>query len=311
MADLDLDGDLDIYVTNDTVENFLYENHGDRLEDVSLISGSSVSEKGVAEGSMGVGVLDYNQDGVPDLWVVNYENESTALYENLGQLRFRHVSQRAGVTGAGAGLFVGWGTCCFDIDLNGFDDIFVSNGHVIRYPVNAPVEQLPVLLENLSGVRFRNVASEAGSYMTEVHKGRGAAISDLDNDGAVDLIVSNNNQPVRVLRNMTKRKGQWLALELSGTVSSRDAVGAIVTLVSGEFRQVRQWRGGGSYASTNSRRMFFGIPADRPPDRLEVRWPSGNVQVIERPQVDQVLTLTEVTGDQTGVRLNNDPGLNL
>lgn len=299
MADLDLDGDLDIYVTNDTVENFLYENQGDHLDDVSLISGSSVSEQGVPEGSMGVGVFDYNRDGMPDVWVVNYENESASLYENLGKLSFRHVSERAGV--AGAGLYVGWGTCCFDIDLNGYDDIFVSNGHVIRYPVNAPVEQLPVLLENLSGARFRNVAATAGSYMAEVHKGRGAAISDLDNDGAVDLIVSNNNQPVRLLRNRTKRKGQWLEIELSGTQSSRDAVGAIVTLVSGNVRQVKQFLGGGSYGSTNSRRIFFGIPADTELDSVEVRWPSGNVQLIERPELNQVLRLTEVPGSKTGV----------
>jgi len=299
MADLDLDGDLDIYVTNDTVENFLYENQGDHLDDVSLISGSSVSEQGVAEGSMGVGVFDYNLDGSPDVWVVNYENESASLYENIGKLSFRHVSDRAGVTGAG--LFVGWGTCCFDIDLNGFDDIFVSNGHVIRYPINAPVEQLPILLENLSGVRFRNVATAAGSYMTEVHKGRGAAISDLDNDGAVDLIVSNNNQPVRLLRNRTKRKGRWLEIELSGTTSSRDAVGAIVTLVSGHVRQVKQVVGGGSYASTNSRRIFFGIPADTALESVEVRWPSGNVQFIERPEVDQILRLIEVPSNHTRI----------
>jgi enediyne biosynthesis protein E4 len=293
IADLDLDSDLDIYVTNDTVENFLYENMGDRYEDVSLMSGSSVSEKGVPEGSMGVDMLDYNRDGAPDLWVVNYENESAALYENLGHLRYRHVSQRTGVTGAGAGLFVGWGTCCFDCDMNGFDDIFVSNGHVIRYPVNSPVEQLPLLLANINGERFENVAAKAGSYMTSVHKGRGAAMGDLDNDGAIDLVVSNNNQPVSLLRNTTKQAGQWLAVELSGRKASRDPVGAIVTLDSGDFRQVKQWRSGGSYASTNSRKIFFGIPVGLRPDRIEIRWPSGTVQVVDSPVPNHVLHVVE------------------
>jgi enediyne biosynthesis protein E4 len=302
LADLDLDGDLDIYVANDTVENFLYENVGGRLNDVSLLSGSSLSERGVPDGSMGVDLFDYNRDGLPDIWVVNYERESAALYENLGRLMFRHTSQPVGITAVG-GLYVGWGTCCFDINRNGHEDIFISNGHVIRYPKNAPLLQRPLLLENLQGVRFRNVAPMAGEYMTSSHMGRGAAISDLNNSGAVDLIVSHTNEPVRVLSNETPPEGGWLAVDLIGTISPRDAVGAIVTLIArGGERQVRQWRGGGSYASTNSRRLYFGLGEAREIEKIEIRWPSGVRQDIDAPAPNQLLQVIEKRSARLGGR---------
>lgn len=293
LADLDLDTDLDVYVTNDTVENFLYQNEQGRLQDMSLLSGASVSDRGVPEGSMGVGLLDFNLDSLPDLWVVNYENEMAALYENLGQLRFRHVSERTEIHNASGRMFVGWGTCCFDVDLNGLEDIFVSNGHVIRYPINSPVEQLPLLLENVDAKRFRNVADTAGTYLSSPHKGRGAAVSDLNNDGRSDLIVSHNGQPVSILRNDTPPAGHWLTLDLYGTVSSRDAIGTLVTLVVGESRQTRQWLGGGSYASTSSRRMSFGVPKDHGDVILEIRWPSGILQTVPVSAIDQHLQIVE------------------
>lgn len=292
LADLDLDGDLDVYVTNDTVENFLYENDGGRLQDVSLLSGSSLSERGVPDGSMGVDLFDYNRDGLPDIWVVNYEQESAALYQNVGQLRFRHVSQPVGITAVG-GLYVGWGTCCFDIDQDGHEDIFVSNGHVVRYPTNAPLRQQPLLLKNLGGTRFQNVAGTAGDFMASPHMGRGAAISDLDNNGTADLIVSLTNEPVRVLSNETPPAGEWLAVELIGTRSPRDAVGAAVTLIADGERQVRHWRGGGSYASTSSRRLFFGLGGASEIEKIEIRWPSGVRQEIDSPAANRVLQVIE------------------
>ena len=145
LCDLDVDGDNDIYVTNDTVPNFLYENDGHGvMQDKSLESGSSLSDRGVPDGSMGVDVCDFNHDGLPEVWVVNYERESSALYQNSGSMVFRHVSQRTGITAVG-GLFVGWGTNCQDFDLDGDEDMFVSNGHVIRYPTNARLKQKPLL----------------------------------------------------------------------------------------------------------------------------------------------------------------------
>lgn len=292
-ADLDGDRDIDVYVTNDTVENFLYENDGGKFRDVSLFSGSSVSERGVPEGSMGVDAFDYNRDGRLDLWVVNYENESASLYENAGSLQYRHVSQRTGVTAAGGGLFVGWGTCPFDVDLDGFEDVFISNGHVIRYPVNAPVLQKPLLLKNQGGARFRNVAPQAGSYTTSDHPGRGSAVSDLNNDGLLDLIVSNNNQPVAMLENTTSSNGQWIKLALCGTSSSRSPIGTTVVMDCGRWRQIRHVKGGGSYATSNSALLHFGISAGDAITALHIQWPSGKTQLMKNPSINRINRIIE------------------
>lgn len=293
IADLDLDGDLEIYVTNDTVPNFLYRNNGDgTFTDYSLFSGTSLSDRAVPDGSMGVDLYDHNLDGLPDLWVVNYESESAALYQNEGNLHFRHVSQPMGINAVGS-LFVGWGTCCFDVERDGDEDMFVSNGHVIRHPVNAPLRQTPLLFRNHPGGAFVNVAPAVAGYMSEPHMGRGAAAADFDNDGDVDLAVSHTNEPAAVLSNETEPEGGWLAVNLIGTTSPRDAVGAVVRVITptGEF--VRHWKGGGSYASTNSRRLFFGLGAAEQIEAIKITWPSGIEQTVESPKTNTLIQVVE------------------
>lgn len=281
ICDLDGDFDNDIYVTNDTVSNFLYENDGTGvLQDVSLASGASLSSLGVPDGSMGVDVCDFNADAQPDLWVVNYERESNALYQNAGRLAFRHVSQRMGLNAVG-GLFVGWGTCCEDFDGDGDEDIFVSNGHVIRYPQNAPLNQQPLLLQNESGKRLVNVTESGGSWFRRQHMGRGAVAADLDSDGDVDLAVSATRQPAALLENQTVRsRSRWLSVILAGTETGREPVGAAVILKT-DLLQSGFLRGGGSYGSTVSNRLMFALPDDLDDAVLEIRWPDGVVQVIE------------------------------
>lgn len=293
LVDLDADGDLDIYVTNDTVGNHLYRNDGTgMLEDVSLISGSSLSDRGLPDGSMGVDVFDYNRDGLPDLWVVNYENESAALYRNEGELLFRHVSVPAGVTAVGS-MYVGWGTSCFDFDRDGDEDIYVSNGHVIRYPVNAPLRQLPLLFENLDGERFRSVKGGVGDYFDQQHMGRGAVVGDFDRDGDLDIVNSHMNEPATLLANETPPEGNWVALNLVGTLSPRDPIGAEIRLKSPAGDQVRYWKGGGSYASTCTREVTFGLGANEGPVTVEIRWPHGERQTISNLNVGQIHTLVE------------------
>jgi hypothetical protein len=297
LADLDLDGDLEIYVTNDTVPSFLYRNDGDgTFTDRSLMSGASLGDHAVPNGSMGVDLFDHNLDGLPDIWVVNYETESSALYQNDGDLFFKHVSQPMGINRVGQ-LFVGWGTCCFDVDCDGDEDMFVSNGHVIRYPVNAPLRQTPLLFRNQARNNpdeiFENVAPAIEGYMSEPHMGRGAVASDLDQDGDVDLAISHTNEPVAVVANETAANGNWLEVELFGTVSPRDAVGAVVRVTTAERDFIRHWKGGGSYASSNSRVLHFGLGEAQDVQSLEITWPSGVKQIVEAPQINRLLQVVE------------------
>ena len=294
MADVDLDGHLDIYVANDTVANFLYRNKGDgHLEDASIRSGTSLSDSGTPDGSMGVDAGDYNLDGQPDLWVSNYERESFALYRNEGNFFFQHVSRSTQVTAVG-GLAVGWGTVFIDFDRDGDEDVFVSNGHVIRYPKNAPIRQPPLLFQNDSGKQFQNVAPVAGQYMRTPHMGRGVAAGDLDNDGDQDLAVSMVNEPMAVLSNESGTNNA-MVIRLIGIQSSRDAVGALirVQVAPDQPQMIRLVKSGGSYASSSDPRQFFGLGQATSVVAVEICWPSGIIQSLENVNIEETLTLRE------------------
>ena len=293
IADLDGDRHSDIYVANDTVPNFLYRNNGrGEFQEVGMPSGTALNDVGGADGSMGVAVGDFDVDGLPDIWVANYERESFALYRNEGKCLFRHVSRSVGVTAVGA-LFVGFGTVFFDADRDGDEDLFVANGHVIRYPENAPLRQEPVLFENLAGKRLENAASSAGPYLAAQHRGRGVAQCDFDDDGRIDLVVTHISEPHALLKNETESPGNWIRLRLIGTRSGRDAVGAQLTLVTSAGRQVRQIVGGGSYLSHSDLRPFWGIPVDADLQQIIIQWPSGTVQTLTGIAPNQTLTIIE------------------
>jgi hypothetical protein len=294
MADLDVDGDNDVYVTNDTVANFLYENdQNQKLTDVSLASGASLSGNGRPDGSMGVDACDFNLDGIADLWVVNYEREINALYQGSGAMAFRHVSQRVGLSAIG-GMYVGWGTTCQDFDLDGDEDIFVSNGHVIRYPENAPLRQTPLLLNNLNGGRFENVAATGGTWMTDSHMGRGACAADWDRDGDMDLAVSCTGETSGVLDNRSERKGNWLGLRLIGIDSSRDPVGATITLKSSR-PQTRYVKSGGSYGGSPPDYVIFGMPDAPDAVVVEILWPSGKTMSVRVNRLNQYYVIREAS----------------
>ena len=292
MADLDLDGDLDIYVTNDTVANFFWRNRGDgTFDEVATLSGVGFDNSGNADGSMGIDMGDYNLDGLPDLFVTNFQNEQFALYRNLGNALFQHVSSSSGMLSFQS-VYVGWGTAFVDADNDGDEDLFIANGHVQRYPVESPIAQWPLALENING-RFAKVNQSLGKYFTSPHKGRGIAAGDLDNDGDLDLVYSHINQNCSILINETDNQNQFLALRLIGTRVNRSAVGARVTLTTDRGKQTRQIKGGTSFASSNDPRLYFGIPASSGTIRLEIHWPDGQTQVIEKPDTNRLLTIVQ------------------
>ncbi len=275
LIDIDQDQDLDVYVANDTDDNFLYLNDGHgRLSEVGMISGTAVDDKASPNGSMGVSALDYNGDGLPDLWVANYEDETFALYQNMGEAQFTHSSTRAGIGAIGT-LFVGFGTVCGDFDADGDEDIAVANGHVIHHPINAPVRQEPLLLTNEQKKQFSRVSFPANSYFSTPHKGRGLAQGDLDNDGDLDLVFANSNEPAAIQQNKTPTSGKWLKIRLVGTASPRDGTGARIILRTSKSELLRHAFGGGSYLSASDRAVHFGYGSDETPESVTVYWPSG------------------------------------
>jgi len=302
VGDIDLDTDLDIYVGNDTVPNFLYRNQGNRFEDAGLMSGASVSDRGTADGSMGVDLGDFNLDGLPDLWVANYESEGFAMYRNEGDCFFQPVSTTLGIN-AISGLYVGWGTAFLDADLDGDLDIFVSNGHVIRHPLTAPLRQLPLTLESRDGERFGNVSEQAGHYTSTPHMGRGLAISDLDHDGDPDLIVSHTNEPAAVLENRSISQGKWIGFRLIGTTSARDAHGTIVRATLTKHPElVVQVKSGSSYASSHDLTQIIGLGITDDVSNVSVQWPSGIVTSLHKPSSGIVHPIIEHASDSVNTR---------
>jgi hypothetical protein len=292
LCDVEPDGDMDIYVANDTTDNFLYVNDGSgKFEEVGIVADVARDNNGIPNGSMGVDLCDFNRDGLPDLWVANYERESFALYRNEGHGRFLHVSQRLGITDLG-GLFVGFGTACEDFDSDGDQDLAVANGHVQKFPANAPRKQLPLLMQ-YDGRRYHRAAAAAGTYFGEPHEGRGLAVADFDSDGDLDIAISHLNEPLALLENKFHEQNRWVAVNLIGITSNRDAVGARVELKTSDGTWVRQVIGGGSYLSHSSRCLHFALPEKVAPQLLVVHWPSGQTQELDASSLAGQATILE------------------
>jgi hypothetical protein len=307
IVDVNDDGRPDIYVTNDTTDNLLYLNRGGgRFEEKGLLCGVAQDDEGRANGSMGVDAADFEGTGRPALWVANYEGEYHALYRNdmrPGRESFTFVTNATGIARLGQ-RFVGWGTGFLDVDNDGWEDLVISNGHVVRHPRTAPLRQQPVLLRNTArdGRRwFVDATAEGGPYFREGHRGRGLVIGDLDNDGRPDLVVSHQNEPVVLLRNEEASGHHWLGIELVGR-DHRDITGARLTLEVGDRRLWRFARGGGSYLSSGDRRLLFGLGKAERVGRLTITWPWGSTECWDGLRIDCYHRLCEGTGSKTAQR---------
>lgn len=303
VVDVNADGKPDVYVANDTVDNFLYINRSRPgkvlFEEVGLGAGVARDEKGGPNGSMGVDAGDPLGTGRPAIWVTNYENELHALYLNdcrEGKVIFRYGTQVTGIAAIGQ-AYVGWGTRFMDLDLDGWEDLVVSNGHAIRFPKgNAKRAEKPILLmsyaERSGRRKYRDETTRGGSYFASEHVGRGVAFGDLDNDGRMDMVFANLNEPAAVVRGIGGEGNHWLTLELKRK-EHRSPVGARVIVEIGDRKQTRFAKGGGSYTSASDPRHHFGLGQSEKVDRVTVIWPSGEEQSWEGLAADRAWTLSE------------------
>ena len=281
-GDYDQDGDPDLYLANDLVPNMLYRNDGVRFVNRGLASGTSLNDAGAAEAGMGVDMADADGDGDLDLFVTNFQWESNTLYSNLGGGFFADATVASGITRASM-AFLGFGTGFFDCDNDGDLDLFVANGHVYdnveKVDRAAEYAQRNQLLENDGAGTFVD-RSDRGLGLALVQVSRGAAFGDIDGDGDLDIVVNNSNERPALLRNDAEVSG-WLGLRLQGAASNRDAIGARIALTASGRTLVREVRRNASYLSSHDPRVLFGLGNAEVAERVEIRWPSGAVQVVE------------------------------
>jgi hypothetical protein len=277
-ADLNLDRLVDIYVASDTTPNQLYLGRREfPLSDTAPLAGVDVNEWGQAEGSMGVDVADYDGDLLPDLFVTNFELEDNALYQNRGDGHFLHSTVSAGLAGVSR-MRVGFGTSLADFDHDGRPDLFVFNGNPIYELAETPFRQRSQLFRN-TGSRFQEVSTQGGSLFRRYFSGRGNAAADLDNDGALDLIVVPMNDPVRIVRNR-RAPGNYVRVGLRATSGELDAIGARVTAKFANRELARFVSRGTGFFSQPDPRILF--PVDDFAEKIDVKvdWPGGDVEVF-------------------------------
>ncbi len=286
LVDVNGDGKPDVYVANDTTRKLLYLNCSTpgqiRFKEVGMISGTALDGQGNPNGSMGLDAGDYDGTGRPALWVTNYEHEQHGLYRNdvrPGGVFFHYQTLEAGLAETGQ-KYVGWGTAFLDVDLDGWEDLFVVNGHAIRYPQGKGIsrKQPPVLYRNLGG-KFVDISRQIGSYHDQNHLARGVGFGDLDNDGRTDLVISHTNEPVTILRGIGGQDHHWLGVQLVGKENA-DVVGAKVELQVGKRTLTRFAKGGGSYLSSGDRRLLFGLGTETKAGWLTVTWPDRTKQTF-------------------------------
>ncbi len=297
-ADFDNDGWPDLYVACDSTPSLLLRNnHDGTFTDVGLESGVALSEDGMEQAGMGVGVGDYNLDGSLDIFKTHFADDTNILYRNDGKCNFQDTTISAGL--GVETRFVGWGAGIEDLDNDGNPDLFFVTGSV--YPEieaklpNYPYKTPRVVFRNLGGGKFEELIDEAGPGVQAPHASRGCAFGDFDNDGDIDMVVVNLNQAPSLLRNDVTGGGHWLKVKLEGVKSNRGAIGARVTAHYGGKVQAREVLSQSSFYSASDQRLHFGLGAATVAD-LEIRWPNGNRERFEKVPSDRLILIREGAG---------------
>ena len=299
-ADFNNTGRPDIFVANDSTPNFLYKNNGNgTFTEMGLESGTAVSEDGNEQASMGIAIGDYDHSGRPSLYLTEFTDEPDTLYKNVGDWQFDDVSYKAGVALPSL-PWVKWGDAFVDLDNDGWLDIIAASGHV--YPQMAPIPSAggylqPKILEfNQGNGTFCDAAAQAGPAIQEKRSSRGLAVGDLFNDGNMDVVIGDLDGPPMVLRNHGIAGAHFVSFELEGTKSNRLAIGARLKLVAGGLTQTSEVHSGSSYLSQDDLRQHFGLGPATKIDSVEIRWPSGAVDILKNLQADKYYAVLEGKG---------------
>jgi hypothetical protein len=293
-ADLDDDGWPDIYVACDsTPALYFHNNHNGTFTEDGIERGLALNEHGMEQAGMGLAIGDFNNDGLFDLFKTHFADDTHGLYQGLGRGQYREVTIKTGI--GVETRYIAWGVGMEDLDNDGWPDLLLFTGNVYpdterdlpAYPYHMP----PILFRNLGGA-FEQLTSEGGPAMLEAHSSRGAAFGDFDNDGDVDVVVWNRNEPPSLLRNDVKGGNHWLQVKLTGTKSNRAAIGAKVTVEFDGRKNARAVLSQSSFTSANDLRLHFGL-GKAASAKVTVRWPSGAEQTVAAPEVDRLLEITE------------------
>jgi len=297
IADYNDDGWMDIFVANDKERNFLFKNReGKSFEEVGVESFVAFTEDGIPVSSMGVDFRDWNNDGKPSLFVTALGRETFPLFRNEGTGSFSVDTYKAGI-GFASLKMSGWGNGIYDFDNDGFKDLFTANSHVSDNADDDPQQhyrQANAVFQNLQDGTFRDVSTQAGPDMQVRAAHRGCAFGDLNNDGKIDVVVSAIGDHAELLYNTTTNNNHWILLQTIGVKSNRDGIGTRIK-VTGEsgLVQYNHVTTAGSFASSSDKRVHFGLGRDTRIKEIELRWPSGRIQVLQNVKADQILKITE------------------
>lgn len=294
-ADFDGDGYQDVFVSNDTMQNFLLHNNGDgTFKDVALEMGVAYTANGTAVAGMGADARDLNNDGLPDIVHAAMFGNTFPVYRNTGT-EFEDVTDRSGMT-AFSRRVTAWSVGAFDFDNDGKKDLFTSGGAILdneQEVLHRPALLPNGLLRNLGEFKFADVSAGAGAAFLSARMHRGAAFGDLNNDGKIDAVVNVINDRPQVLMNRTADGDHWILLKLVGTKSNRDGLGTVVKVTTADGAQWNEATTAVGYNSSSDKRVHFGLGKAAVADKIELAWPSGTKQVLTGVKADQVLVVTE------------------
>lgn len=295
-ADYDNDGFTDIFVSNDTFENYLLHNNGDgTFTNVALAAGVAYNAFGNAIAGMGADFRDINNDGLPDIFETAMFGEGFPLYQNQGHGQFEDVTAATGLA-AMTSRSTAWGVGVFDFDNDGNKDLFTANSDILDNSMELAHRPFPLpdrIFRNQGNLTFEDVSAKAGASFQVPAPHRGAAFGDLNNDGKIDAVVSVLNGPPEIWMNRTNNKNHWIILKLVGVKSNRDGLGTKVKITTSLGTQYNHATTTGSYNSSNDKRVHFGLGSASVIESIELIWPSGIKQVLKNIKPDQILTVTE------------------